>query len=64
MHKQVINDAMNLRSADFHRIQREIGIDYHQGLHESDRDFRVRVLTQAENEGKMRQLESLLTENY
>ena len=62
MHVQLMNDFMNLRASERIRIQRELDITFHQGENESLRDFTKRVLTEVDNQGKLRTLEALLTE--
>ena len=60
MNHQVVHDAMKLKHSDFLMVQEEIGILYHQGVHETELDFRKRVLQEVEKSGKMRDLEQLL----
>lgn len=62
MHTQIMRDFMALRHSDQHRIQRELDITFHQGESESYEDFVKRVLTAVDNEGKLRQLETLIME--
>lgn len=62
MHVQLMNDFMNLRASERIRIQRELDVTFHQGEKESLRDFAKRVLTEIDNQGKLRTLEALLTE--
>lgn len=62
MHVQLMNDFMNLRASDRIRIQRELDVTFHQGENESLKDFTKRVLTEVDNQGKLRTLEALMTE--
>ncbi len=62
MQTQLLNDFMNLSPCVRSRIQRELNITFHQGEHESLKDFTKRILTAVDNEGKIRQLEALVTE--
>ena len=62
MQKQLMNDFLNLSPCVRSRIQRELDITFHQGEKESIEDFAKRVLIAVDNQGKIRQLESLLME--
>lgn len=62
MHTQIMRDFMSLRHSDQHRIQRELDITFHQGDGENYEDFVKRVLTAVDNQGKLRQLETLIME--
>lgn len=62
MNTQLVNDFMNLKPVHRERIQRELNVTFHQGEHESLRDFVKRVLLEIERVGKVRQLECLLLE--
>jgi len=59
--QQILHDAMALRGADFNRLQHELDVTFKQGVQEATQDFRKRVLTAVEQQGKLRQLEMLLT---
>ena len=62
MNNQLVNDFMNLKSLHRERIQRELNVTFHQGEHESLKDFTKRLLTEVDNQGKIRTLEILLME--
>ena len=62
MNTQLVNDFMNLKPLHRERIQRELDVTFHQGEHESLKDFAKRVLFEVERIGKVRQLEVLITE--
>lgn len=62
MNTQLVNDFMNLKPVHRERIQRELDVTFHQGEHESLKDFAKRVLLEIERVGKVRQLECLLLE--
>lgn len=62
MNTQLVNDFLNLKPVHRERIQRELNVTFHQGDHESLKDFAKRVLTEVDNQGKVRTLEALLME--
>lgn len=62
MNTQLVNDFLNLKPVHRERIQRELNVTFHQGEHESLKDFAKRVLLEIERVGKVRQLECLLLE--
>ena len=62
MNTQLANDFMNLKPVHRERIQRELNVTFHQGEHESLKDFAKRVLTEIDNQGKVRTLEVLIME--
>jgi len=62
MNTQLVNDFMNLKPVHRERIQRELDVTFHQGEHESLKDFAKRVLTEIDNQGKVRTLEVLIME--
>ena len=62
MNTQLVNDFMNLKPVHRERIQRELDVTFHQGEHESLKDFAKRVLTEVDNQGKVRALEVLIME--
>ena len=62
MNNQLVNDFMNLKPLHRERIQRELDVTFHQGEHESLKDFAKRVLTEIDNQGKVRTLEVLIME--
>lgn len=49
MNTQLVNDFMNLKPVHRERIQRELDVTFHQGEHESLKDFAKRVLTMVPN---------------
>lgn len=61
INKQVVYDAMHLRPSDFARVQQELGVTFHKGCQEDEKDFRTRVLTEIDNQGNLRLLEQLLS---
>lgn len=62
MNTQLVNDFMNLKPVHRERIQRELNVTFHQGENESLKDFVKRVLTEVDNQGKVRALEVLIME--
>lgn len=62
MNTQLVNDFMNLKPVHRERIQRELNVTFHQGENESLKDFVKRVLTEVDNQGKVRTLEVLIME--
>lgn len=62
LNRQVVYDAMHLKVSDFSRVQEELGVTFQRGHHEDETDFRKRVLTEIDREGKMRNLEQLLSQ--
>lgn len=62
MNTQLVNDFMNLKPVHRERIQRELNVTFHQGENESLKDFAKRVLTEVDNQGKVRTLEVLIME--
>lgn len=62
MNNQIVNDFMNLKPVHRERIQRELNVTFHQGENESLKDFTKRVLTEVDNQGKVRTLEVLIME--
>ena len=62
MNTQLVNDFLNLKPVHRERIQRELNVTFHQGEHESLKDFAKRVLTEVDNQGKVRTLEVLIME--
>lgn len=62
MNTQLVNDFMNLKPVYRERIQRELNVTFHQGENESLKDFTKRVLTEIDNQGKIRTLEILVME--
>lgn len=62
MNTQLVNDFMNLKPVHRERIQRELNVTFHQGENESLKDFTKRVLTEVDNQGKVRTLEVLIME--
>lgn len=57
MNTQLVNDFLNLKP-----VHRELNVTFHQGDHESLKDFAKRVLTEIDNQGKVRTLEVLIME--
>lgn len=62
MNTQLVNDFLNLKPVHRERIQRELNVTFHQGENESLKDFVKRVLTEVDNQGKVRTLEVLIME--
>lgn len=62
MNTQLVNDFLNLKPVHRERIQRELNVTFHQGEHESLKDFAKRVLAEVDNQGKVRTLEVLIME--
>lgn len=62
MNTQLVNDFMNLKPVHRERIQRELNVTFHQGENESLKDFVKRILTEVDNQGKVRTLEVLIME--
>ena len=62
MNTQLVNDFLNLKPVHRERIQRELNVTFHQGEHESLKDFAKRVLTEVDNQCKVRTLEVLIME--
>lgn len=62
MNTQLVNDFLNLKPVHRERIQRELNVTFHQGEHESLRDYAKRILTEVDNQGKVRTLEVLIME--
>ena len=60
MHTQLVQDFMALREGERRSIQQALNITFERGSHESNKDFSVRVLTEVDNQGKIRTLEQLL----
>lgn len=62
MNTQLVNDFLNLKPVHRERIQRELNVTFHQGENESLKDFVKRVLSEVDNQGKVRALEVLIME--
>lgn len=62
MNTQLVNNFMNLKPVYRERIQRELNVTFHRGENESLKDFTKRVLTEIDNQGKIRTLEILVME--
>lgn len=62
MNTQLVNDFLNLKPVHRERIQRELNVTFHQGENESLKDFVKRILTEVDNQGKVRALEVLIME--
>jgi len=60
MNNQLVYDFMSLKEPHRRWVQEEMNVTFHKGLHETDHDFSKRVLTEIENQGKIRTLEVLL----
>lgn len=60
MNKSIIQAYMNLRNIQKLAVQRELDIRLSQGISETGTQYATRVLRQIENEGKMRELETII----
>lgn len=62
MNRQLAFDFLQLRVSERNAVCRQLDIVAHQGGGEKNIDFAMRVLTEVDNAGKIRQLEAMLVE--
>lgn len=56
----LMHHALMISPREFADLQKQIGVEFSQGQHESRDDFRTRVLTEVEKAGNMRLVETIL----
>ena len=56
----LVHHVLNLSKKCFAGLQEQLNVTYAQGHHESEQDFRIRVLTEIDKQGKMRLVEAYL----
>ena len=60
MNRQLAFDFLTLRVSERQAICRKLDITTHQGGGEKNMDYAMRVLSEIDNAGKLRELEALL----
>lgn len=58
----LVHHVLSLSKKSFTVLQHQLDVTYTQGHHESDKDFRIRVLTEVDKAGNMRLIEALLND--
>lgn len=58
----LVQHVLSLSKQRFAILQQQLDVMYTQGHHESDKDFRIRVLTVVDKAGNMRVIEALLND--
>lgn len=56
----LLHSVLGMTKKHFAGLQERVGVLYTQGYRESDKDFRIRVLTEVDKQGKIRLVEAYL----
>lgn len=62
MHRQLAMDFLVLPLADQERVRKTLNVVIVKGRKESKADYALRLLTEVDNAGKLRELEQLIVE--
>ena len=56
----LVHDVLKLSKKSFAMLQEDLDVTYTRGHHETEQDFRLRVLTELDNRGSMRLVEAYI----